>query len=413
MLAAAAGVAGCAPTADTDVTAGAPYPPVATTLAEPVPAASPAVAQAGPVPPAQPFVPPPAPAPATIAPATDAPAGDGSTVVTFAFSGDILPHSPLWNGAARNARAANRSGFDFAPMFAALVALHDRVDLAVCHLETPIAPAGEELSTYPYYGVPAEIADAIAAAHFDRCSTASNHTFDRGVAGIDRTVTELARVGVAQDGMARELAEIAPRVFRVDGVPIAHLSYTYSYNGILPPTADQWRSRLIDPDRILADAAEARRLGAELVILSLHWGAEGRTEPTDAQRQLADQLTASGLVDLIVGHHAHVVQPIERVNGVWVIYGMGNLLSNMPTGPFGANSQDGMVVSIAAVRSPDGAFTWLEPDVAPTWVDRHDGWQIRVLADELARPDLGPARRSVLQASFDRTTAVVGQYLAD
>lgn len=333
--------------------------------------------------------------------------------MTFAFSGDILPHSPLWRGAERYAAAAGRPGFDFAPMFAALVPLHAQVDLAVCHLETPIAPAGEALSTYPYYGVPAEVADAIAAAGFDRCSTASNHTFDRGVAGIERTRAELARVGVAQDGMAGDLTEVAPRVIDVDGVAVAHLAYTYGYNGIVPPAEDAWRSRLIDPLRILADAAEARRRGAELVVLSLHWGAEGRTEPTEFQRGLAAELTASGLIDLIVGHHAHVVQPIEQVNGVWVIYGMGNLLSNMPTGPFGPNSQDGMVVTIAAVREPDGGFVWLEPDVTPTWVDRHDGWQIRVLADELARPDLGPGRRTVLQAAFDRTAAVVGRYLVD
>jgi hypothetical protein len=345
--------------------------------------------------------------PATVPPTT---AGPG-TVVTFAFSGDILPHSPLWDGAARHAAADGRVGFDFAPMLAALAPLHDRVDLAVCHLETPIAPFGEGFTTMPYYGVPAEVADAIAAAHFDRCSTASNHTFDRGVPGIERTVAEFERVGVAQDGMARTIEEVAPRVFGVNGVAVAHLSYTFSYNGIIPRPDDAWRSRLIDPARILADAAEARRLGAELVILSLHWGAEGRTEPTDQQRQLADELTASGLVDLIVGHHAHVVQPIEQVNGVWVIYGLGNVLSNLPTRSFPPASQDGMVVSIAVHRDADGRFTWLAPAVTPTWVDRDDGWRVRILADELARLDLGDGRRSVLQASWDRTAAVVGAYL--
>jgi hypothetical protein len=331
--------------------------------------------------------------------------------VTFAFSGDILPHSPLWDGAARHAAAAGRTGFDFAPMLAALAPLHDSVDLAVCHLETPIAPVGEEFTTMPYYGVPGEIADAIAAAHFDRCSTASNHTFDRGVPGIERTIDELERVGVAQDGMARTIDEVAPRVFDVNGVAVTHLSYTFSYNGIIPRPDDAWRSRLIDPVRILADAAEARRLGAELVILSLHWGAEGRTEPTEQQRRLADELTASGLVDLIVGHHAHVVQPIEQVNGVWVIYGLGNVLSNMPTRSFPPASQDGMVVSVAVHRDVDGRFTWLAPAVTPTWVDRDDGWRIKIVGDELARSDLGAGRRSVLQASWDRTAAVVGSYL--
>ncbi|HWL44163.1 MAG TPA: CapA family protein [Ilumatobacter sp.] len=400
------------------MTAGPAYTPepVPETLPAAVPEPGPGVASAGPVPPLFVALQPDAATPSSSPPpSTDQPDTEPEpepTVVTFAFSGDILPHSPLWDGAARNAAASGTAGFDFDPMLAALSPLHDRADLAVCHLETPIAPVGEPFSTMPYYGVPAEIADAIAAAGFDRCSTASNHTFDRGVAGIERTITELERVGVAQDGMARTITEVAPRVFDVDGVAIAHLSYTYSYNGIIPRPDDAWRSRLIDPDRILSDAAEARRVGAELVILSLHWGAEGRSEPTDEQRRLADRLTASGLVDLIVGHHAHVVQPIEQVNGVWVIYGMGNLLSNMPTGTFPPASQDGVVVSIAVHRDTAGRFTWLPPAATPTWVDRDDGWQIRILADELAGDALGPGRRSVLQASYDRTAAVVGEYVA-
>lgn len=358
-------------------------------------------------------MPPPPTAPPVATPEPAAPAAtvpsDQVAVVTFALSGDILAHSPLWRGAARHAADAGRDGYDFGPMLAATATVHDTVDVAVCHLETPIAPAGEELSTMPYYGVPAEIADAIEAAGFDRCSTASNHTFDRGVAGIVRTVDELERVGVAQDGMARTPDEIAPRPFTVNGVSIAHLSYTYSYNGLRPPSGDEWRSRLIDPDRILADAAEARRLGADVVVVSLHWGSEGRTAPTDAQRALADVLTASGQIDLIIGHHAHVVQPIEQVNGVWVVYGLGNLLSNMPTGSFPPNSQDGAIVTLAVLRDGDGALTWLAPSVTPTWVDRHDGWRIVVLPQALADPALGPGRRSVLQASYDRTSAVFGE----
>jgi poly-gamma-glutamate capsule biosynthesis protein CapA/YwtB (metallophosphatase superfamily) len=139
-------------------------------------------------------------------------------------------------------------------MLAALRVVHDRVDLAVCHLETPIAPEGEAYSTMPLYGVPAAIADAIAAAGFDRCSTASNHTVDRGLAGIDRTVDVLEAAGISQVGMARRPAEIEPSVFDVAGVTVGHLSYTWSYNGLSLPDGQEWRSALIDPDRIVADA---------------------------------------------------------------------------------------------------------------------------------------------------------------
>ena len=82
----------------------------------------------------------------------------------MAFTGDTLVHSPLWRGAQRLAAAEGRDGYDFAPMLARLQPLLEPVDLAVCHLETPIAPLGEALSTAPRYGVPEEVADAIAQA---------------------------------------------------------------------------------------------------------------------------------------------------------------------------------------------------------------------------------------------------------
>lgn len=366
-------------------------------------------------------VPPPPPgtagptSPTPSAPAATEPVptvADPGTVVTMVFTGDILPHSPLWRGAARHAAAAGRDGYDFEPMLAGLRPLLDGADLAVCHLETPIVPAGEELSTMPYYGVPPEVVDAIAAVGYDRCSTASNHTFDRGVPGIERTVGEFARVGVAQDGMGRHPADLDPRPFDVNGIAVAHLAYTYGYNGIRPPAGEEWRSRLIDPARVVADAAAARRAGAELVVVSLHWGVEGRHEPSDEQRWIAEQLTASGQIDLIVGHHAHVVQPIEQINGVWVLFGLGNSLSNMPTGWYPPATQDGIAVMIAVHRDAHGVFRWLRPVAVPTWVDRHDGWRITLVADALADDGLGAGRTSVLAASLARTAAVVGDFLA-
>lgn len=331
----------------------------------------------------------------------------------MAFTGDILPHSPLWRQAQRNAAAAGRDGFDFDPMLAGLRPVHDTVDLAVCHLETPIAPAGEDFSTMPLYGVPAEVVDAIAAAGFHRCSTASNHTVDRGLAGIDRTVDVLEAAGVAQSGMARRPDEIEPLVFEVAGVAVSHLSYTWSYNGLSLPEGQEWRSALIDPDRILADATRARELGAAIVVVSLHWGAEGVHTPTGYQREIADLLTADGSIDLIVGHHAHVLQPIEQVNGTWVLFGLGNVLSNLPTSDrWPAASQDAAIVTVAAVVDERGRVTVERPVAHPTWVDRDAGWIVRLVDVELARDDLGAGQRGRLEASRSRTAAVLGDHLA-
>jgi poly-gamma-glutamate capsule biosynthesis protein CapA/YwtB (metallophosphatase superfamily) len=330
----------------------------------------------------------------------------------MAFSGDTLAHSPLWRGAQRIAEAEGREGYDFVPMLARLRPLLEPADLAVCHLETPIAPLGEELSTAPRYGVPEEIADALAQAGYDRCSTASNHALDRGAAGVVRTVDVLESRAIGQSGMARTPDEIQPRVIDVAGVAVSHLSYTFSYNGLSPPAGEEWRSALIDPDRILTDAAAARAAGAEVVVVSLHWGAEKVPAPTAEQRSIAEVLTASGLIDLIVGHHAHVVQPIEQINGHWVVFGLGNVLSNHPTGPsWPAASQDAMVVTVAMTVGAGGAVTVERPVVHPTWVDRAANWTVRPVLEELALPDLPPADRSLLEQSLARTAAVVGDYI--
>jgi poly-gamma-glutamate synthesis protein (capsule biosynthesis protein) len=331
----------------------------------------------------------------------------------MAFTGDTLAHSPLWRQAARNADEMGRAGFDFDPMFADLMPLLETVDLAVCHLETPIAPAGEEFTTHPRYGVPAEIVDAIAAAGYDRCSTASNHSADRGVAGIDRTVEVIESRGLHQSGMARRPAEIRPRLFDVGGVAVAHLSYTWSFNGLSLPEGEEWRSAIIDPDRILDDARAARSIGADIVIVSVHWGAEAVTEPTHFQRDVADAITADGLIDLVIGHHAHVLQPIERINGTWVLFGLGNILSNLPVGDrWPAATQDAAVVTVAMTIGESGTVDVARPEVHPTWVDKDAGWVVRMVTAQLAAADLPAGRRERLERSLARTRSVLGDFMA-
>ena len=345
------------------------------------------------------------------APPTAAPAIPGT--VSMAFTGDSLWHSPLWAQAQRNYAEANGTagGYDFGPMMAGIAPVLSAVDLAVCHEEVPIAPEGEDFTTSPLYGVPPEVATALAGAGFDRCSLASNHSADRGVAGIDRTVNVFEAAGLGHAGMARTPEEIAPRVFTVNGIAISHLSYTYSYNGLVLPAGQEWRSALIDPNRIIADAHQARALGAQVVVVSLQWGVEGRAPVSAEQRRLAEQLTASGVIDLIVGHHAHVLQPIEQINGVWVIYGLGNIVSNMPTGTFPPASQDGAIATLTMTLRPDGRVDVSRPAIIPTWCDRDQGWIVRLVQPTLADPATAEPLRRALTASLERTRSVLADYI--
>jgi poly-gamma-glutamate synthesis protein (capsule biosynthesis protein) len=196
----------------------------------------------------------------------------------------------------------------------------------------------------------------------------------------------------------------------LNGIKFTHLSYTYGYNGLSTPAGEEWRSALIDSDRIIADATKAREMGAEFVIVSLHWGSQ--TAVSEYQRTRAEKITASGVVDLIVGHHAHMVQPIEQINGVWTVFGLGNSLSYHPTeGVPQAQTQDGMIVTVNVVRNDAGGFTVERPVVHPTWVDKYDGMVIRLVKPGLNDPNLSAAVKEQLSVSLRRTTKVVGDYI--
>jgi hypothetical protein len=282
---------------------------------------------------------------------------------TIVAGGDVLLHSQLQR---EGRRLAGGAGYDFGPLFAPIAPIVAGADLALCHLETPLSADDGALSSYPVFNVPNELADALAGAGFDGCSTASNHSLDRGAPGIDATLAHLDRVGLGHAGTARSPEEaVAVRTYRAGGATVAHLSYTYGFNGFRTPAGEPWRANLIDTQHILADAAAARAAGADLVVVSLHWGVEYTVAPTSAQRDLAPVLLASPDVDVILGHHAHVVQPVERIGDEYVVYGMGNLLS----GQVRERTRDGVVVTLHVAERPTGGFIVESVDVTPTWVE--------------------------------------------
>ena len=334
--------------------------------------------------------------------------------ISLAFTGDILVQKGLWPTAARFAQeSGSTEPFDFTPMFGDVAELLTSADLAICHLESPIAPPGSEPFSYPKYQVPSQIIPAIADAGYDTCSTASEHVFDGGSEAINATVSAFESLGIMQSGMARTPDEIKPLPTQVGDVVIAHLSYTLRYDSP-PPIGEDWRSALIDIPRILADAREARTLGAQAVVLSLHWGNEDSAVPTEQQRQWANELTISGEIDLIVGSHSHVLQPIEQINGVWVMFGLGNFLTNMPTkSARPEEGQDGAIVTLTMTRAANNRVTVSQPVVYPTWVDKRSGYTIRHLSVDLAQASaveagIASSRWSAELASLRRTRKILG-----
>jgi poly-gamma-glutamate synthesis protein (capsule biosynthesis protein) len=173
-------------------------------------------------------------------------------------------------------------------------------------------------------------------------------------------------------------------------VRVAFLAYTTTTNGIPPPRP--WSVNLADAGRILRDARRARRAGARVVVVNLHWGTEYSHAVDARQRRLAARLARSRAVTAIVGQHAHVVQPIRRVRGRWVVFGAGNLLSNQSRACCPAATQDGMV-AVLRIRVRGRRARVERIRYTPTWV-RHPDYTVVRAGRESWRRTVGTVGRS-------------------
>ncbi|MCF6524348.1 CapA family protein [Streptomyces sp. JJ36] len=250
---------------------------------------------------------------------------------TLVATGDVIPYPSIMQQARRD---AGGDGYDFTRIFAGVKPVVHKADLALCHMETPYGDADGPFTGYPLFRSPPQLARSLKETGYDSCSTASNHTLDAGMKGVRRTLRAMDEAGLRHAGSARSAAERKkPTLLKAGTATVAQLSYTYGTNGIPRPQGKPWAVSMLDADRVVADARAARRAGADVVVASLHWGTEWQQKPDARQRELARRLTRSRSdgrrdIDLIVGTHNHVPQPYEKVNGTWVVYGLGDQVAS-------------------------------------------------------------------------------------
>lgn len=328
--------------------------------------------------------------------------------ITAVMNGDMLLHEGLWATSEMDAARTGRGRMDFRPLLKPMRPVLTKADLAICHLETPVAPPGGPYEGYPLFAAPPAILPALEWSGFDACTTASNHSIDQGFEGLTRTLAGLDAVGLAHSGTYATRADSRkPLIMEVDGVQVGLISQTYGTNGLPLPSEQPWSVPIIDAAQIKKMAAKARDDGVEIVMVALHWGLEYTHEPAPEQIAVAEQLVKSPDIDLIYGHHAHVVQPYDKVGGTWVIYGLGNAVAQQDTAVEGV--YDGNTCRVTFTEKPDGSFKVSLLEYIPTMITRFDGTSpMRWLNVSTALRDRRYAGlRGLLVATHDRVTEAV------
>ncbi len=253
--------------------------------------------------------------------------------VTLGAVGDVLMHDAVKRSAeARRATAAHRG---YAWLFAPVADLLAAPDLTFANLETPVAPTASQGSRSFVFDAPPEAIAALRDAGVDLVAIANNHALDQGRAGLEETVRRLAAAGVAHVGAGGGPRPEGPVRIERNGLSIAFLGATYGLNqdgNTCPPgragclrVAELDRGRMVEAVRAAAGAADA-------VVVSLHWGTEYQQQPRPEDVELARRLADAGAL-VILGHHPHVLQPIElyrRPDGrtAVIAYSLGNFISN-------------------------------------------------------------------------------------
>lgn len=326
--------------------------------------------------------------------------------LTIAGSGDILVHPPTWQQAHADAAKEGRDGYEFDPFFADIQPVISAADLAICHMEAPMGPG--EPRDFPRFRAPIDLGPAVKAAGYDTCSTSSNHALDQGEKGVYDNLDALDAAGLRHTGTFRSAAERArPTIYQVNGVKIGHLSYAMHFNGNKPPAGKEWLANRIDVAAIKAAAAATRKAGAQIIVLSAHWGTELVHEPDGNQLFWARKLIADPNIDLIIGHHAHVVQPFEKVGDKWIAYGVGNTLARHDF-PVDAN-REGVIASFTFTEQPNHRWKITNVEATPIWLSLKPTIRVVDLPAAIERMPRIDRRRTMYTAAMARISSYLDQ----
>lgn len=300
-----------------------------------------------------------------------------TTRIRLAVVGDFMCHDSQVSAALQK-----DGSYDYTACYAHIAPLIAKADFAFGNLETVLAGKAQKYTGYPAFNSPDSYAVAIKQAGFDALTTANNHSFDRGYIGIKRTLTVLDSLGIPHTGTTDSQQERSkPLVVNVHGVNVGIIAYTYGLNGGALSGQNRTTVNIVDTTAIRADIQYLQELPQaerpDIILASLHWGAEYQLQPSPEQRKFADWLFRAG-VHALLGAHPHVVQTVENKSVVRVmegrldtlqrpaIYSMGNFISGQRTKP----RETGVVVWLEIEKSASGGAKTVGMGYTPTYIDK-------------------------------------------
>lgn len=268
------------------------------------------------------------------------------TSLSMIMVGDALIHSSIYNDAQEK---TNYNGYDFASMLTYIKDIVSNYDLAYYNQETILGGDEIGLSDYPTFNSPYEFGDAMLDAGFNMVSLATNHTIDRGQEAVENSCAywkqhedEVLYAG----SYCSEEERNEVKVKEMNDITYSMLSYTYGTNGIPVPEGKEYMVNVWPTDLAINDPdsddeyqaykeqvkkdIDAVRDKVDVLMVAMHWGVEYTHTPTAYQEDMANYLASLG-VDIIIGSHPHVVQPVTWIDDTLVIYSLGNFISAQDT----------------------------------------------------------------------------------
>lgn len=290
--------------------------------------------------------------------------------------GDILIHDTVYED------AYSTKGYDFKPMLSDVKEYLTEPDLLLANQETILGGVELGLSSYPMFNSPVEVGQALLDAGVDIVSNANNHSLDKSEKGVQSSIKNMGSQGLPYVGSFKdEKDQQQLRILNKNGIDVCYLSYTYGTNGIPVPFGKKHLVNLIDR-KIMQDEIKRAKSISDVVVMSIHWGYEYQRFQTDEQEELAQFLVDQG-VDIIFGHHPHVLQPMDWLTAsdgrkALVVYSLGNFLS----GQMWDYKDIGGLATIEVTKliTPDSAEIVLgEPEFLPTFVSSSRQSNYRVI----------------------------------